>query len=106
MVAYDDLLASPVDVDMDLLMRNNSTGKVYWTHNYYLRISYGPDYIEFYMNGRFYDPDYGYVDSESTIEIRIYDGEDWPSLGRLIVEGDEGMAGDSSKARLTMISAI
>lgn len=100
-ITYDDLQAPLVNVDMDFLMRDDSTKKVYWLHNYYLRISEGPDYIDFYILGRYYDPDYGYVDSESTTDFRIYDGDVWPSQGVLIIEGETGIAGGSTMARLT-----
>jgi uncharacterized repeat protein (TIGR01451 family) len=100
-ISYDDLQAPLVHVDMDLLMRDNSTEKVYWSHNYYLRISKGPDYIELYMIGRYYDPDCGYVDVESTTDFRIYDVDLWPSSGVLIVEGDTGTFGGNTMARLT-----
>jgi hypothetical protein len=105
-IAYDGLQTPLVHVDIDLLMRDNSAEKVYWANNYYLRISKGPDYIDFYMIGRYYDPDYGYADFESTTEFRVYDGEDWPSIGVLIIEGEKGLAGDSTKAKLIAISAI
>ena len=100
-ITYDDLQAPTVHVDMDLLIRENSTGKVYWSHNYYLRISKGPGYIDVYIIGRYYDPDCGYVDVESTTDLRNYDGEYWPTRGVLIVEAETGSFGASTMACLT-----
>ena len=100
-ITYDNLYASPIDAHMDILMRDDSTGKVFWSHNYFLSITGGANYIDFYILGRYYDPDYGYVDSESTTDFRIYDGDVWPSQGVLIIEGETGIAGGSTMARLT-----
>jgi hypothetical protein len=91
----------PVTISMDILMRDDSTGKVFWSHNYFLSITGGANYIDFYILGRYYDPDYGYVDSESTADFRIYDGDVWPSQGVLIVEGNTGRLGGSTTARFT-----
>jgi hypothetical protein len=101
-ITYDDLEAPIVNVEMDLLMSDSITEKVFWAQNYYLRISKGPDYIDVYIIGRYYDPEYGYVDVESTTDFRIYDGEDWPSKGVLIVEGDTGSFGGNTISCLTV----
>jgi len=100
-ITFDNLQASPVDVDMDILMRDDSTKKVYWSHNYFLSMSAGLDYIDLYMSGRYFDPDYGYVDIDTTTEFRIFDVDIWPSQGVLIAVGDTGTVGGSTKAQLT-----
>jgi hypothetical protein len=100
-ITYDDLQAPTVHVDMDLLIREISTGKVYWAHNYYLRISKGPGYIDVYIIGRYYDPDCGYVDVETTTDLRTYYGEYWPTRGVLIVEAETGSFGGRTIACLT-----
>jgi hypothetical protein len=102
-ITYNNLQTSVVDVDMDLLMQGN-TSKVYWAENYYLRITKGSGYIDVNIIGRYYDPDCGWVDVESTTDSRINDGEGWPSKGVLIVEGDTGTNGSNTIARLTNFS--
>ena len=102
-ITYNNIQTSVVDVDMDLLMQGN-TSKVYWAENYYLYINKASRHKDVYIIGRYYDPDYGWVDVESTTDFRIYDGEDWPSSGVLNVEGDTGTYGGSTMARLTNYS--
>ncbi len=77
-------------ITMDMLMRDNSTGKVYWVENYKMILTDGKDYIDINVSGKFYDPDYGYVVLSTDKTMRIYDGDDWISRGTLICTGDIG----------------
>jgi len=100
-----DFETSPVTATMDLLLKDNSTGKVYWV-KYSMTLVEGPNYVEFEMSGTYYDPDSGYVVLSTDIPFVVYDGEDWPSEGVLVVTGDTGVAGGKTKARLTALSSI
>lgn len=93
-----------VTANMDLLLKDNSTGKVYWV-KYSMTLVEGPNYVEFEMSGTYYDPDYGYVVLSTEVPFVVYDGEDWPSEGVLVVTGDTGIAGGSTEARLTVLSS-
>jgi len=99
-ITYDDLQASPIDAHMDILMRDDSTGKVFWSRDYFLSITEGLDYIDLYIFGRYFDPDYGYVDVDTTTVLHISEGDFWPCPGVLLVEGDTGTAGGSTMAQL------
>jgi hypothetical protein len=69
-------------------------------------MSEGTGYVEVeIISGRYYDPDYGYVEVYTEGPLRIDDGDDWPSDGVLVVTGDTGIAGGSTMARLTALSS-
>lgn len=90
---------------MEMRLRDNSTGKVYWVNNFVMTVSVASDYVQFGLSGRFYDPDYGYVEISTPTLFRIDSGQDWPSQGVMIFTGKTGIAGGSTKARLTVNSA-
>jgi hypothetical protein len=92
--------ASPSTATIDIRIRDNSTGKVYWANDYTITIVEESGYVEVEMSGRYYDPDYGYVDFHTDTPFRIDDGDEWPSAGVLTVEGEGG-----TKAQLTALSS-
>jgi hypothetical protein len=101
--------ASSITVTMDMLLRDNRTAKVCWVSNFTMILwvvtNVVPNYVDFQVSGRYYHPDYGYVDISTPTSFRIYSGSQWPSQGILIVEGKTGTAGGSTKARSTVISS-
>jgi uncharacterized protein (DUF2141 family) len=62
-------------------------------------------YTDFTISGLYYDPDHGYVTVSTTTPFRLYAVNSNPSQGVLIIDGRTGIAGGSTKARLTAISA-
>jgi hypothetical protein len=92
--------ASPPTATIDIRVRDNSTGKVYWANDYSITLVEESGYVEFEISGRYYDPDYGYVDFHTETPFHIDDGDEWPSAGVLIVEGEGG-----TEARLTALSS-
>ena len=88
----------PAAVTMDMRQRDNASGKVYWVSDYVMTVSEGLDYIEFAVSGRFYDPDYGYVELSTPTPFRIYSGQDWPSQGVMICTGN-----NNTKAHLMVM---
>jgi hypothetical protein len=97
--------ASPITVSMTLFLLDHTTGKVFWINPFNMTLSRASDYVDFQVSGRYYHPDYGYVDISTPTAFRIYSDSTWPSQGVLILDGKTGIAGGSSKARLTAISA-
>ena len=85
-----------VDVNMEMLLRDNSTMAVFWINNYNMTLPVQPGYVEFTISGRFYDPAYGYVDVSTPTPFCINHGELYPFQGVLIIAGSGG-----TKARLT-----
>jgi hypothetical protein len=88
-----------------MLLIDNTTSKVFWINPYNMTIFRGSDYVDFQVSGRYYHPDYGYVDISTPTAFRIYSSSTWPSQGVLVLDGKTGIAGGSSRARLTVISS-
>ena len=93
------------DMTVDMLVKDNDSGKVYWINDVAMRVMEASTYTEITESGRFYDPDYGFVELTTTSPVRIYDGDFWPSRGVVVVEGSSGLAGGSTRARLTMLDS-
>ena len=90
---------------MTMLLRDNTTGKVFWTNPYNMTLSEGSGYVIFQVSGKYYHPDYGYVNISTPTPFRINSGATWPSQGVMILDGKTGIAGGSTKARLTVVSS-
>jgi len=101
---YMDFIGSPTIVNFDGKLRIDSTGKVYWANDYNMEISEGFDigsYVEVEISsGKYYDPDYGYVDVLTLAPFRINDGDEYPSSGILLVTGN-----NNTEARLEALDA-
>jgi hypothetical protein len=107
-----DLSGSPIIMTIGALFKDNSTGKVYWLQNYTMEITEGSDiggnYVEVEISsGKYYDPDYGYVtvSTDPIAPFKIYDLDEWPSSGVLIVTGKIGIGGNNTKVRLEALDA-
>ena len=100
-----DVTVSPTIITMSMLLHDNSTGKVYWVQNYEMRVTEGANYVDIEVSGRYYDPDYGYVNIDTPDPFCIYNVDDCPSDGVLVVTGDTGTAGGPTIARLTALSS-
>ncbi|UCG11421.1 MAG: hypothetical protein JSU72_12835, partial [Deltaproteobacteria bacterium] len=90
---------------MESTIRDNNTDKVYWANNYTVTLSEGPNYDDAAIAGRYYDPDSGYVNVASTTPFRHFVGDLYPSDGVLVIDGNTGIAGGSTMARLTVHSS-
>jgi hypothetical protein len=83
----------------DYLLRDDASNKVYRFANYFSGINYGPGYTEETISGRYYHPDFGFVDLQSEQPLRTYTNMVWPSAGVLRVGGSGG-----TSARMTFIT--
>ena len=92
-------------ITMDMMVRDNSDGRVCKIENFQMDITDWGMYAEITPNGRYYDPDYGYVDLETTVAFMISDAGEYPHTGQLVLSGENGTAGGPTKARLTALSA-
>ncbi len=114
MARYDD--GEPViNLAMDLLLKNKKTNKTCWMNDYKLstQMAYSPksdsptnDGLNISMEGRYYHPDYGYVDITTAQTPFVINGEAigrsmrndkdtllralFPIQGTLTVQGAEG----------------
>ncbi len=105
-ISYD-FSTSPKTVTMNnLLIKDNTTSQVFKIENLSMTLVDGSNYVEVnVVSGRFYHPDHGYVDTQTTAPFRIYDRDDWPSQGVLICTGATGGGGGNTVARLTALSS-
>ena len=87
-VAYD-FQTSPYTATLEMCLKENATGAFFRVNNFTLTLTEGPGYVDVLFSGRFYDSLYGYVNiyTDPMHAFRIYDGDEWPSDGVLIVEG-------------------
>jgi hypothetical protein len=97
--------ASSVSVTMTILLLDNTTGKVFWINPYHMTLSIGSNYVDFQVSGKYYHPDYGYVNISTPTAFRIYSSSVWPIQGVLILDGKTNIGGGSTRARLTVISS-
>jgi hypothetical protein len=104
-ISCDVVNDSSITVSMDMFLKDNNTEKVYWAKNHTMTWTEGAGYMEFEWSGRYYDPDHGYVVVSTDTAFVIYDGDDWPSEGVLVITGDTGSEGGPTQARLTVLSS-
>jgi len=85
---------------MNMLLKDNIADKVYKFENYVMTITEDTKgrYADIEVTGRYYDPDYGYVDISTPVPLRIYSGDDRPSSGEVVCTGASG-----TKAGLTLM---
>jgi hypothetical protein len=101
-----DLTVYPYIMSISVLVRDESTGEVYWVKDYTMTVTEGATYIDIELSGTYYDPNYGYVILSTPTPLRIYEDHYWPSQGVLVVEGEIGTMGGNTKARLTFLSSL
>jgi hypothetical protein len=83
--------ADGFETGMDLLMQDSGNGKIYWLSDYAITATRMGSYTNVTLSGRYYDPEYGYVDLRTDAPVRFGDsGDAWPLQGVLIVTGSDG----------------
>jgi hypothetical protein len=86
--------------------QDNITSKTYLLEDWVMEVTEGPGYYDAELSGRYYDPDYGYVDFVTTAPLRFIDGDDdWPSSGSYTATGAPGTSGGPTMARLVVINS-
>lgn len=95
-IDYDGSQASLI---MNLLVKDSGSGKVFWIDGYAWTVTDYDSYATAEFAGRFYHPDYGYVDVDTDQAFVINQNQDSPSSGILTVTGR-----NNTRARLTVLS--
>lgn len=90
---------------MDMMVRDDGSGRVCKIENYQMDITDWGTYAEITLNGRYFDPDYGYVELETTTAFVASYADEYPHTGQLVLTGENGDAGGPTRARLTALSA-
>jgi YVTN family beta-propeller protein len=99
-----EITGSQATITIDMLVKDNTTAKVYWLSDWTMTFTEEADHVVFQMSGHYYDPDHGYVIISTPVPFVVYYGEDGPREGQLVITGNTGIAGGSTMARLTALS--
>ncbi|MFZ5594424.1 MAG: hypothetical protein ACOY4D_09255 [Pseudomonadota bacterium] len=104
-IAIDVTVPLQVRTTINMVSRDDTTGKVFKMENYQLLGSVNPDaWVDISMTGRFYDPDDGYVDLTTPMPFRFTINAtsvvaETPMQGELVITGDK-----DTKARLVAMN--
>lgn len=82
---------------IDVVMRDNVQQKTYWVNHYVMVLTYGTTVDTGTLSGRYYDPDYGFVDITTMTPLTI-PNTSLPTGGVVL------FSGSASKAKLTFNS--
>ena len=96
-----DFSATPNVITFNAYGQDPNSSAVFWIRDYRITIDEFANYVEIEMVGTFYHPDFGYVTLTTPVPLVLYDGDDWPESGTLIVTG-----ANNSKAKLTAIDHL
>ena len=83
-----DFSDSPILATLTSHSRDNLTGQIYWIKNYSMNITQLAGYVEIEIFGKFYHPDFGFVNLTTTDPFVVYDKDVWPTSGQLVIQGD------------------
>ncbi|MCJ7500349.1 FG-GAP-like repeat-containing protein [bacterium] len=87
---FMDYSQYPYRETINIVTRDDSTGKTYWMHDYEVYTSNvtGTSDQELQIIGRYYDPDIGYVDITTEQALRFRSDESYPYEGVLSLLGE------------------
>ena len=95
-----NLQSSTMLMTMSFVFKDNNLDKTFKYKDFVYEYTTGAGFTDVALTGRYYNPDYGYVDISTESPLRIYDTDIWPSSGIVTATGDAG-----TKARLTVIDS-
>jgi hypothetical protein len=96
---------SPIQILLSYVLTDNTVANNYWLKDLIVRITEIVNEEITDLTGRYYDPDYGYVEIEIEESIRINFTDMWPSSGKMVLIGAVNGQGGNTKSRLTFLSA-
>lgn len=88
----------------NMLFRDDATAKIYKLVNFRISRSSAAgtlSYDNITINGRFYDPDEGYIDLSTPATMRVMNNYAWPSSGSLHARGANGSATITAQSETT-----
>jgi hypothetical protein len=98
--AYDVGIDTGSMTFKDIYIHDNSLSKTYWFHDFVIAGTDESSSYSMTIDGRYYDPDYGYIDFSTEEPFTILTDDENPSDGVLVAQGRDG-----TKARLTALSS-
>lgn len=103
-----DLSTFPYSVSMTLLVKDEKSGAISQARDFLITVDAGTDsfgsYTSLTVSGRFFSPQYGYVDITTLSPMRTYVNNDWPLSGSMMISGVNA-SGGTATATLTSLSA-
>lgn len=104
-ISFDSSDYPIITLTMTILVKDSSINRVYWVKDYQLILTDEVGYVDIDISGRFYHPDHGYVTISTEQVLRLYELDDYPSSGILLITGKTGSEGGRTRARITFHSA-
>jgi hypothetical protein len=87
-------------IKLDILLEDDATKNVYKTQDFSIALTNRVDaaptdpncttYVDANLNGRYFDPNYGYIDLSTPTPLKVCPKEYWPSSGILKAVGAPG----------------
>jgi hypothetical protein len=96
-----DFSDAPVTATFAAYCKDEKTGKVYWLKDYSINLAELSGRAEIEVFGTFYHPDNGFVTLTTSEPFVVFDEDDWPSSGELVIQGD-----GATKAQLIAIDQL
>jgi hypothetical protein len=84
-----DFLHLPITATFSAHSKDIQSGQVYWIKDYSMNITEFAGYIEIEIFGRFYHPDYGFVNLTTTEPFIVHNEDDWPTSGLFVIQGQQ-----------------
>ena len=95
-VEVDVISDSTVEMEMNVLVKDSNLDRIFKLYEYVYTLEESYDEYAFQISGRFYHPDYGYVDLSTPVSFQVGLYDEYPYSGQLLLRG-----GDSTSALLT-----
>jgi hypothetical protein len=96
-----DLTDTPVLATIIADSKDNQSGQVYWLKDYSINLFELLGGVEIEIFGTFYHPDNGFVALTTPEPFVVFEEDDWPTSGHLVIKGD-----NDTKAQLTAIDHL
>lgn len=81
---------SSENLTMNMVVLDGTSPKTYWFKDYQISKVYDSDRVSQTISGRYYDPDYGYVQISTANSIVVTYGSQWPSQGTVNLSSTGG----------------
>lgn len=96
-----DFVGTDSFITADLVIAHASSGLVCWLNNCTIQIIGN----QMEISGRFYHPQYGYIDFNTEESLIITEESQYPTAGLIVFTGAPGESGQPTMARLRAVSA-
>jgi hypothetical protein len=97
-IDYSD---SPVIVVFNAHAKDIDSERVYWLEDYSLILTERTGDVEIEVLGTFHHPHHGFVNLATTDPFVVYEKDDWPASGQIVIQGD-----NDTRAQLTAIDPL